>query len=218
MKCIEVVALKKMDIVYEDKYLIIVNKPSGIFSISTLKEKEKTMYHEVYEYLRKKNQRVFIVHRLDKDTSGLMLFAKNVDVKNYFQDNWDKVTRKYVAVVEGVVKEDSKTIKNYLKENKNFVTYSDSNGKLAITKYKKIRSNKMYSLLEIEILTGRKNQIRFSMMDIGHSIVGDKKYGSLTNPIHRLCLVATSLTFIHPVYKKEMTFNINIPKEFLSLV
>ena len=104
MKCIEVIALKKMDIIYEDKYLIIVNKPSGIFSISTLKEKEKTMYHEVYEYLRKKNQRVFIVHRLDKDTSGLMLFAKNVDVKNYFQDNWDKVTRKYVAVVEGVVK------------------------------------------------------------------------------------------------------------------
>lgn len=218
MKCIEVVALKKMDIVYEDKYLIIVNKPSGVFSISTLKEKEKTMYHEVYEYLRKKNQRVFIVHRLDKDTSGLMLFAKNVDVKNYFQENWDKVIRKYVAIVEGVVKEDSKTIKNYLKENKNFVTYSDSNGKLAITKYKKIRSNKMYSLLEIEILTGRKNQIRFSMMNIGHSIVGDKKYGSLTNPIHRLCLVATSLTFTHPVYKKEMTFNINIPKEFLSLV
>ena len=210
--------MKKIDIVYEDKYLIIVNKPSGVFSISTLKEKEKTMYHEVYEYLRKKNQRVFIVHRLDKDTSGLMLFAKNVDVKNYFQENWDKVIRKYVAIVEGVVKEDSKTIKNYLKENKNFVTYSDPNGKLAITKYKKIRSNKMYSLLEIEILTGRKNQIRFSMMGIGHSIVGDKKYGSLTNPIHRLCLVATSLTFTHPVYKKEMTFNINIPKEFLSLV
>ena len=147
MKCIEVIALKKIDIIYEDKYLIIVNKPSGIFSISTLKEKEKTMYHEVYEYSRKKNQRVFIVHRLDKDTSGLMLFAKNVDVKNYFQDNWDKVTRKYVAVVEGVVKEDSKTIKNYLKENKNFVTYSDPNGKLAITKYKKIRSYKIILVL-----------------------------------------------------------------------
>ena len=161
--------------IFEDKNILIVYKDGNIPTINSEKY-SKSLYNEVYDYLHKKNQRVFIVHRLDKDTSGLMLFAKNVDVKNYFQDNWDKVTRKYVAVVEGVVKEDSKTIKNYLKENKNFVTYSDPNGKLAITKYKKIRSNKMYSLLEIEILTGRKNQIRFSMMDIGHSIVGDKKY------------------------------------------
>lgn len=211
--------MKKIEIVYEDKYIIIVNKPSGLLTISTEKEKNKTMYHEVLEYLKRKNQKLFIIHRLDKDTSGILLFAKNEKVKKYFQDNWQNVTRKYIALTEGHIIDESKTIKSYLKETKNFISYStnDKKGKLAITKYRKIKSNNLYNMLEIEILTGRKNQIRVHMKDINSPIIGDKKYGSKLNPINRLGLCANMISFIHPIYKKEMTFKIELPTSFLNL-
>lgn len=213
--------MKKMKILYEDKYIIVVDKPSGILSISTDKEKEKTMFHYVLEYLKKKNKnnKVFIVHRLDKDTSGIMIFAKDMKTKNYFQNNWDKIERKYVAIVEGVVLKEKDEIRSYLKETKTLLTYSskDKSGKLAITRYKKICSNNNYSLLEINILTGRKNQIRVHMKDINHPIIGDKKYGSKINPINRLGLCANSVKFIHPVTKKEMHIEITIPNNFSKL-
>ena len=168
----------KIKILYEDKYLIIVEKPANLLTIATINEKENTMYHRILLYLKKKNQKVFIVHRLDKDTSGLLIFAKNEKIKKYFQDNFDKVTRKYMAIVEGTLEKKQDTIKSYLKETKTNLIYvsNDKTGKLAITNYKVILEKNNYSLLDILIKTGRKNQIRVQLNSIGHSIVGDKKY------------------------------------------
>ena len=211
----------RIKILYEDKSIIVVSKPSHLLTISTDNEKEKTMFHKVIEYERKKNKnnKVFIVHRLDKDTSGILVFAKNERIKRQLQDNWQNTKRYYQAVVEGNVEKKEDTIKSYLKENKALFTYSTnkSDGKLAITKYKVIKTNKKYSLLDIEILTGRKNQIRVHMNDINHPIIGDKKYNSKTNPIKRLGLHANKLILQHPITKQTMTFEDKTPKEMLSL-
>lgn len=213
---------KKINIVYEDKEILVVNKPAGLLTISTKNEREKTLYHQVYTYLKAKhkNNRVYIVHRLDKDTSGLIVFAKSEDVKNKLQDNWDKIVsrRGYVAVVTGITK-DKGTIRSYLKETKTLVTYStnDKSGKLAITHYNKIKNNATFSLIDITIDTGRKNQIRVHLSDIGHSIIGDKKYG--TEPkAKRMMLHAYILNFKHPKTDKELEFTLPIPNEFLKLV
>ncbi len=211
----------RIKILYEDKSIIVVSKPSHLLTISTDNEKEKTMFHKVIEYERKKNKnnKVFIVHRLDKDTSGILVFAKNERIKRQLQDNWQNTKRYYQAVVEGNVEKQEDTIKSYLKENKALITYSTnkSDGKLAITKYKVIKTNKKYSLLDIEILTGRKNQIRVHMNDINHPIIGDKKYNSKTNPIKRLGLHANKLVLQHPITKQIMTFEDKTPKEMLNL-
>lgn len=211
----------KLDIIYEDKFIIVVNKPAHLLTIATSKEKERTLYHKVLEYEKKKNKnnKIFVVHRLDKDTSGLVLFAKDEKTKKVLQDNWDKVKRKYIAVVEGKVEKKSATIKSYLKENNNFVTYStsDKNGKLAITKYILLNTSKAYSLLDVEIFTGRKNQIRVHMNDQGHSIIGDKKYGAKTNPLKRLGLHAYYLEFTHPTTKKLITLETKYPAHFVNM-
>ena len=208
----------RIKILYEDKSIIVVSKPTHLLTISTENEKEKTMFHKVIEYERKKNKnnKIFIVHRLDKDTSGIIVFAKNERVKKILQDNWDKTKRYYMAIVEGIPKEKEKTIKSYLAENSRLITYSTNEkvGKLAITKYKLIKHSKKYSLLDIEILTGRKNQIRVHMSDNKTPIVGDKKYGSITNPMNRLGLHAYKLVFIHPTLKKEMVIEDKLPLEF----
>jgi len=213
--------MKKLDIIYEDKYIIVINKPSHMLTIGTNYEKEKTLYHEVLVYLQKKNKnnRIFIVHRLDKDTSGLVIFAKDKEIKEQLQGNWDKVKRIYMAVVEGKL-QGSGTITSYLKENKALITYSTDdkvNGKLAITKYKTLKISKSYSLVEIEILTGRKNQIRVHMSDLKHPIMGDKKYGAKTNPLNKMALVATTLQLVHPKTKELLEFKIEIPKEFSKM-
>lgn len=216
--------MKKIDILYEDKEIIVVNKPSGLLCIATDKQKEKTMYHMVSSYLKKSNPRskVYIVHRLDKDTSGIVVFAKNVSMKMRLQNDWNELVTKrgYVALVEGNVEKDRGVIKNYLKETKTLLVYStnDKSGKLAITEYRKIISNSLYTMLDINIKTGRKNQIRVHMKDIGHVIVGDKKYGSKRNPIRRLCLHANILEFIHPVTKKKMFFETDVPDNFIKLI
>lgn len=213
---------EKLDIIYEDKFIIVVNKPSGLLTISTDNEKEKTLYHKVYEYLKQKhkNNKIFIVHRLDKDTSGLVVFAKSEKVKMILQDNWDKVKRCYYAIVNGIVEKDEDTIVSYLKETKSLLVYStnDFKGKLAITEYKKIVSNSKYSLLNINIKTGRKNQIRVHLNDIGHSIVGDKKYGIKHNPINRLCLHAYYLELIHPITNEILKLESKYPKEFAKII
>ena len=213
----------KLDILYEDKYFLVVNKPAGLLTVSTDKEKEKTLFHEVlmYEKKKNKNNKVFIVHRLDKDTSGIILFVKDQKLKFTMQNNWDSLVklRSYVAITDGFVKKDSDTIKSYLAEDKTLRTYiTDSKkGKLAITKYRVVSKNNKYSLLEVEIKTGRKNQIRVQLSSIGNPIIGDKKYGALTNPINRLGLHANKLVIINPINNKELVFETDVPKEFINL-
>lgn len=148
--------MKKLDIIYEDKFILAVNKPHNLLTISTEKEKDKTLYHEVLTYIKKKNQKIFIVHRLDKDTSGIVLFAKNEKIKKSLQDNWSNVQRYYVALVEGKITAKGE-IKSYLKETKTLLTYSAKEGKFAHTKYEPIMISNKCTLLNIQILTGRKN-------------------------------------------------------------
>ena len=211
--------MKKFKIIYEDKNLIVVEKPAHLLTIATDKEKEKTMFHHVLEYEQKRNSKIFIVHRLDKETSGLLVFAKDIKTKEFLQENWVKFKRKYIAVVEGKVLKKEEVLKSYLAENKNFITYitDELHGKLAITTYKRLKTSKSYSLLDIEILTGRKNQIRVHMQNIKHPIMGDKKYGAKTNPLKKLGLFAYYLEIIHPITRKNIIFEAEIPKEFLKM-
>ena len=214
---------KKLDILYEDKYLLAVNKSSGLLTISTENEVENTLFHEVYTYVKQKHKgnKVFIVHRLDKDTSGIVLFAKDEKIKNSLQENWneDNIIRKYIAIVEGLVDENG-TVKSYLKETKTLLVYSTNNqkeGKLAITNYKVVKQNFNTTLLEIHILTGRKNQIRVHMKDIDHIIVGDKKYGSKIKG-KRLFLHAYLLEFKHPITKEKIKIETDIPDDFIKFM
>lgn len=213
---------QKLDILYEDKFIIIVNKPSNLLTVSTDKEKERTLFHYVFDYLKKKhkNNKVFIVHRLDKDTSGIVMFAKDEKTKFYLQENWDKFKRNYVAVVNGRLEKNKGVLKSYLMETKTHLTYSvdDKNGKLAITEYEKVLENKKYTMLSLNLKTGRKNQIRVQLADIGNPIVGDKKYGIKKDPIRRMALIANTLEFIHPKTKEKIIIDIDIPESFISLV
>lgn len=213
--------MQKLKIIYEDKYLIVIDKPHNLLTIATEKEKENTLYHEVlmYEQKKHKSNKIFIVHRLDKETSGLVLFAKSIKIKELLQNNWKNVKRYYVTLVSGKVNKTGE-IKSYLKETKTLLTYSskDKTGKLAITKYKPIEITDKYSLLEIQILTGRKNQIRVHMQDIGHPIVGDKKYNPKYNSVKQMCLTANKLEFVHPITKKDILLEISIPKEYINLI
>ena len=212
---------KKLDIIYEDKNIIVVNKPAGLLTISTEKEKEKTLYHEVSEYVKKKHKsnKIFIVHRLDYDTSGVTLFAKDKMVKEKLQNNWDKlaVKRKYIALVNGKIKPDKLTLKNKLVETKTNMVYVDDKskyGKSAITSYELIKYMGDNSLIDIEIKTGRKNQIRAQLSNYGFPIVGDKKYGGKKSFYNRLMLHADKLELIHPVTNEKIELNARLPKEF----
>lgn len=210
-----------LDIIYEDDEIIVINKPAGLLSMSDGKEKEKTAYHLVSEYVKKKNRnnKVFIVHRLDQDTSGVLMFSKSEKLKHDLQENWNDIveTRGYIALVEGHLKKKHGTIKNYLAESKTQKVYigNSSNGKLAITHYRVIKETKYNSLVEIFLDTGRKNQIRVHMESLGHSIVGDKKYGARTNSIKRLGLHANVFEFEHPYTKQKMKFVAKTPQSLL---
>lgn len=212
---------EKLNIVYEDKHILIVNKPSNLLTIATLKESENTLYHQILLYLKKKNQKVFIVHRLDKDTSGLIIFAKSLTTKNILQNNWLNVSRKYMAIVNGNFLEKEKTLKSYLKETKTNYVYTTNDkkqGKLAILRYKVIWENSKYSLLDIDIKTGRKNQIRVQLNSINHPIVGDKKYSQNKEKVKKLYLHAYYLKFNHPVTNKQIIVELDIPLEFLKFI
>jgi len=213
--------LKKMDIIYEDKYIIAINKPTKLLTISTNKEKEKTLYHEVSEYVKKKHKsnKIFIVHRLDFDTSGVTVFAKDQKVKEELQNNWDKYAtkRSYIALVEGLIKPDKLTLKNKLVETKTNMVYVNDNskyGKLAITSYSLNRYIGGNSLIDIEIKTGRKNQIRVQLSNYGYPIIGDKKYEGKKSFYNRLMLHANVLELVHPVTKEKLNLSARIPKEF----
>lgn len=209
-----------IDIIYEDDEMVVLNKPSGLLSIAGGNEKEKIAYHLVGEYLKSKNRnaKVFVVHRLDKDTSGVLIFAKNEIIKNKLQNNWNEIVYKrgYLAIVEGRLKKKTGRIKNYLDESKTQMVYISTGrkGKLAITNYKVLKELRNNSLVEIFLETGRKNQIRVHMQSLGHSIVGDKKYGAITNPLKRMGLHSHVLAFIHPDTKIKMEFKAPMPEEF----
>jgi len=216
---------RRLQLVYEDDDIIVVNKGYGLLSVGTDKIKEGTAYSILREYLKHKDPRnkLFIVHRLDQHTSGLMVFAKSEEVKNAMQHNWNNIVRKrqYVCVVEGKLVPVEGVVRSYLAENSQHMVYSTDNpeeGKEAMTHYRAIKSANGYTLVEVELETGRKNQIRVHMHDLGHSIAGDRRYGARTSPIHRLALHARTLVFIHPVTRKLMDFSTPIPAAFEKMV
>lgn len=192
--------MKKMNIIYEDKEILVVDKEPHLLTIATEKRESRTLYNEASTYVKKQypKNKIFIVHRLDKDTSGLVIFAKNPDKKLSLQNNWSNVNREYLCIVEGKLPKKKDVLKSYLAESKTLEVYETkdkSKGKLAITEYEVLQSNNKYSLLKIRIKTGRRNQIRVQLSSIGNPIVGDKKYGSETNPLKRLGLHANLIEY-----------------------
>ena len=206
-----------IEIIYEDDDFLVLNKPSNLLTIATTKEKERTLYHIALDYLKKKKQKVFVLHRLDKDTSGVVVFCKNENLRDLLQDNWKDVTRKYYAVVNGKLKNNEGVYKDYLEENKNHKVYVSKTGNLEITKYRKVKEIGESTLVDIEILTGRKNQIRASFAHHGNYILGDNKYSEDYKKYRRLYLHASLIIFKHPISNKKMEFNAPIPNEFKKI-
>ena len=211
-----------INIIYEDNNYLVVDKENGLLSISTSthnKNIEDTLYRRVRNYLNSKKEFAFIVNRIDKETSGIVIFVKNEQLKKRLQDNWNKIVkaRKYIAVVSGKITKNGR-IDNYLYEDKKTFSHSTTKGgKRAITNYKVLNYNNNYTLLDINIETGRKNQIRVHMTEMNHPIIGDKKYYSKTNPFKRLMLHHYEISLINPLNNKEITFKSNIPNEFYKL-
>jgi 23S rRNA pseudouridine1911/1915/1917 synthase len=211
-------------IVHEDASLIVVEKASGLLSMASETEKQKTAYNMLSEYVKKSDLKnlIFIVHRLDRDTSGLMMFAKSKKVQEVLQKDWNEaiIERSYIAIVEGCMDKTEGTVTSWLKENKAMVMYSSQtpdDGQKAVTHYKVLKTNKVFSLLEVKLETGRKNQIRVHMKDIGFPVTGDKKYGSKLNPVGQMGLHARVLSFKHPVTGKALRFDTPIPLKFQKL-
>lgn len=221
----ETAQYRGLTILYEDAYLIVINKQAGLLSMATNKEKDRTAYSILSDYIKKENpkNRLFIIHRLDRETSGVMMFAKSEKVQRLMQESWNATTkeRTYVALVEGVPEPPKGTITSYLRESKALIVYSSqnpNNGQLAVTNYSVLKAANGYSLLELELETGRKNQIRVHMQDIGHSVAGDTKYGAVSDPIGRLGLHAEVLAFEHPITEQAMRFDAPVPKSFLAVL
>lgn len=217
-------ARQDLPIIYEDDELIVINKPSGLLTIPSDNEKGRTAYRMVNDYIQQKDRhsRIFVVHRLDEDTSGVLMFAKNPKIKDILQKNWNEIVlaRGYYAVVEGKMEKSEDTYVDFLKENSlnlMYVTDDRKNGKKCVTQYKVLKSNKLYSLLDVNIDTGRKNQIRVQLGHRGHHVIGDDKYGDPADPIKRLGLHAYKLKFVHPLSKKIYEFKTEMPKEFEKL-
>ena len=212
------------EVLFEDDNIIVVNKPSGLLTIATNKEKDRTLYHIVREYLvsKDRNARVFVVHRLDRDTSGIVVLAKNEKIKNQLQENWNEYVslREYVAVVHGHMKNESDRIVQRLKETRTNLVYvsRDGEGKEAITNYKVIKENDHYSMLSVKIETGRKNQIRVAFNTLRRPIVGDKKYGDERDKASRLYLHANRLKMYYPILKKDILFETATPNEFKKIM
>ena len=209
-------------IVYEDEDFIVINKPEGLLSVESDTESE-CAYAQVFAYLasKDKNARPYILHRIDKETSGVLVFAKNIKLHSMLKMNWNEhvVQREYYAVVEGQLPKSEDTLVCYLKENKNNLMYAtqDVTGQKAVTSYQVLAQNEKYSLVRVEIQTGRKNQIRVQMQAIGNPVVGDDKYGATQNPLKRLGLHASQLQFIHPVTKELLAFRCPPPAAFRAL-
>jgi tRNA pseudouridine32 synthase/23S rRNA pseudouridine746 synthase/23S rRNA pseudouridine1911/1915/1917 synthase len=216
---------KGLTILHEDEDIIVIDKSSGLLTMANNSESEKTAYFILTDYVRKGNaksrNRIFIVHRLDKDTSGVLVFAKTEEAKNFLQENWPKFHKEYFAIVHGKPKEREGIITTYLAENSIHRMYSVEDpelGKLAKTGYKIFKTNKKFTMLKIDLFTGRKNQIRVHMAEMGHPIAGDNMYGEQNDKeIIRLALHAGLMKIIHPKTKEEMTFMADIPTYFKTL-
>ncbi len=225
------------EFLYEDQDLMVGNKAPGFLSVAALWNKSETIHSALNEYVRKGNARsskvAFVVHRLDQATSGVLVFAKSEQAQQFLKDNWASNEKTYYAIVHGQLKEKSGLIESYLIENEDYVVSSnkEGEGKLARTKYKVLHETPKYSLVEIDLLTGRKNQIRVHMADLGHPVVGDAKYGVSRGPnkdldpkkkkgplVKQLALHAARLTITHPHSKKRMTFEAKAPALFSKLV
>lgn len=208
-------------LLYEDEHLIVVNKPAKLLSVATDKEKTRTAYHIVTDYVKSQHidNRIYVLHRLDRDTSGVLMFARDLETKELFQTKWNEIItrRGYRALVEGTPQPDRDTIRSYLVETRTHMIFSGAPGpgaKEAVTNYQVLKSGGGYSLLDISIDTGRKNQIRVHMKELGCPIAGDKQYGAHTNPIGRLCLHANELSFVHPATGLPITFTAKTPRDF----
>lgn len=209
-------------ILYEDGRLLVIAKPAGLLSMASDKEKLRTAYRMATDYVRKtdSSSRIFIVHRLDRDTSGVLLFAKDEETKRAYQDNWDRLVgrRGYLAVVEGRLPRDSDTIRTLLRENAAHKVYSvPSGGKEAITHYTTLSRGREYALLEVDIDTGRKNQIRAHLSELGCPVAGDRDYGAATDPLGRLCLHAHELRLTDPFTGEARLFRAEAPGGFAAL-
>lgn len=215
----------KLKIIFEDAHLIVVEKKEGLLTVSTGNSDETTAFSILKNHVKKSSpqNRIYVVHRLDRETSGVIMFAKSKEVQLILQENWHRIiTRRiYVALVEGKVDKEQDTIVTWLTENEKSLkihsSSTDNGGQQAITHYKCVKSNENFSLLEIELETGRKNQIRVHMQEIGHPIVGDKKYGAGISPIARLGLHARLLAFYHPVTTEIVCFETPVPRNFLNI-
>jgi 23S rRNA pseudouridine1911/1915/1917 synthase len=214
----------QMKIVWEDEDIIVIDKREGLLSVSDSQVQERTAYFILNRYVKSIDERnkIFILHRLDKGTSGLMMFARNKPAQETLRANWHEMItmRIYTAVIEGIPEKREDTVISYLAENSQYKVYCTDpmRGKEAILKYKVVKNNKDFSLIELELETGRKNQIRAQMEYIGHPIAGDPKYSAKTDPCGRLMLHAKRLNFIHPKTGKEMRFESPVPKEFAKTV
>lgn len=219
----DILKSRYVKIVYEDRYLVVVEKNIGILSMAA-GGRSLNVKVVLDDYFRKTRQRctAHVVHRLDRDTSGLMIYAKDIETEQILEHNWHDIVydRRYVAVVSGEMEEDGGTVANWLKDNKAYITYSspvDNGGKYAVTHFHTLARTTEHSLVEYSLETGRKNQIRVHSADMGHPVCGDVKYGNGDDPIHRLCLHAYVLCFWHPVTRERMEFETMIPAQFRRL-
>ena len=216
----------RIKLVYEDNDIIVVDKGYGVLSTAAGKPSDDTVYNIIKKYARGFSDKanVYVVHRLDRDTSGLMLLTRTKQARDKLISNWNNmvIERKYVAVVEGNVAQPEGTIKSFLAENPDtFEMYSTDDkkvGRLAVTKYRLIKQGKRFAMVELEIKTGRKNQLRVHMQDMGNPVSGDRKYGGHPSPINRIALHATVLSFVHPITGKMVTFNSPFPDNFKKLI
>ena len=216
---------KGLVILYEDQDVIVIAKPVGLLTIGTARDKSRTVHAILNDYVRKGNpksrHRVYVVHRLDRDTSGILIFAKNEPAKQYLQENWTETEKRYLAVVYGRLAPSEGTISSYLAENSALRVYSTpdpAKGKLSRTEYTTLQEARGFSLLALRLLTGRKHQIRVQLAEKGHPIVGDNKYGTSGDGNQRLALHAQSLTFTHPVTGERLTFSTPVPDYFARLL
>lgn len=212
-------------IICEDDEMIIVDKAEGLLSVGTDQERANTAYHILTDYIRKgqsrSNKRLYIVHRLDRETSGILIFAKTERTKNALEEKWSGIKKTYLAVVHGTPAKKEDTISSYLAENSAYVVYSTNDkarGRLSHTAYRVIKEHRGKSLLEVELLTGRKNQIRVHMADIGHPIVGDRKYGNKDEMEKSMALHAWKMRLLHPTTLKTLTLETPVPRRFYSLM